>query len=313
MKNKAPVLAGQIADTDIRMLRVFNAVVECSGFTLAAVELNITRSAVSLVMADLEQRLSLRLCERGRGGFAMTTEGREVYQQAKKIFSALDEFRSGVNSIHFNLKGNLNIGITDSLVTMPQMRISNALAQLNKLGPDVQINIQMNPPNEIENGVLEGYLHAGVIPVLKTIADLEYHALYDEKSSLYCSNNHELFTSSLLDAGTLDLKPSLDLKAYSTVVQTYEQTEEISALIKKLTPSATSTDREGVAFLILTGRYLGFLPDHYAKRWVDEGLMRSVLPETMVYETHFAMITKKGIVRNSVLKNYLDQFNRELN
>ncbi len=305
MKAKSPVLAGQLADADIRTLRVFSTVVECAGFTLAAVELNITRSAVSLAMADLEHRLSLRLCERGRGGFAMTTEGREVYRQTLKLLSALDEFRSGVNSIHFHLKGELNIGLTDSLVTMPQMRISNALAQLNKQGPDVQINIQMIPPNEIESGVLDGHLHTGVIPVLKTIAGLNYCALYDEKSSLYCSAEHDLFSVNDQDI------PSSHLKEHNAVVPAYEQTDEIRSLHQKLSPLATATDREGVAFLILTGRYVGFLPDHYAKRWVNEGKMRAILPQTMSYQTHFSIITKKGITPNPVLASYLEQLKNQ--
>lgn len=301
MRTNSPVFAGQLADTDIRTLRVFKTVVECAGFTLAAVELNVTRSAVSLAMADLEQRLSLRLCERGRSGFAMTTEGREVYRQTQKLLVALDEFRSGINLIHFHLKGELNIGITDGLVTMPQMRITNALAQLNILGPDVQINIQMIPPKEIENGVLDGHLHTGIIPVLKTIAGLNYSALYDEKSSLYCSKDHQLFNVN--DKNISNLR----LKDFNAVVPSYAQTAEISALHQRLNPLATSTDREGVAFLILTGRYLGYLPDHYAKRWVTEGKMRAILPHKMTYQTHFATITKKGIVPNPVLENYLEQ------
>lgn len=303
MKTKSPVLAGQLADADIRMLRIFKTVVECSGFTSAAIELNVTRSAVSLAMADLEQRLSLRLCERGRGGFTMTTEGREVYRQIQKLLVALDEFRSGVNLIHLHLKGELNIGITDNLVTMPQMRISNALAELNRLGPDVQINIQMIPPKEIENGVLDGHLHTGIIPVLKTISGLNYSALYDEKSFLYCSEDHHLF-------GVNDNNiSSLRLKEFAAVMPAYNPNSEVSALHQKLNPSATSTDREGVAFLILTGRYVGFLPEHYAKRWVDEGRMRAILPRTMSYETHFATITKKGITANPVLENYLTLLN----
>ena len=303
INTKSPVLAGQLADADIRMLRIFKSVVECAGFTLAAVELNVTRSAVSIAMADLEHRLSLRLCERGRGGFAMTTEGREVYRQIQKLLVALDEFRGGINLIHLHLKGELNIGVTDNLVTMPQMRISNALAELSRLGPDVQINIQMIPPKEIENGVIDGHLHTGIIPVLKKMPSLKYGALYDEKSFLYCSGNHHLFS---VNDNNIS---SMQLKELATVVPAYTQTKEVSDLHQMLHPSATSTDREGVAFLILTGRYLGFLPDHYAKRWVDEGRMRAVLPHKMTYKTHFAIITKKGITPNPVLENYLEQLN----
>ncbi len=35
---------------------------------------------------------------------------------------------------------------------------------------------------------------------------------------------------------------------------------------------------EGVAFLILSGKFIGYLPVHYAAGWVDAGCMRSILP-----------------------------------
>ena len=40
--------------------------------------------------------------------------------------------------------------------------------------------------------------------------------------------------------------------------------------------SATATDREGIAFLLLTGQYLGYLPDHFAQRWVDDDVMKAI-------------------------------------
>jgi DNA-binding transcriptional LysR family regulator len=301
MKTKSPALSGKLTDTELRTLRIFMVVVQHSGFTPAALELNVSRSAVSIAMADLEQRLSLRLCERGRAGFSLTTEGREVYRSTRQLFSALDEFRTQINAIHFNLKGELNIGITDNLVTMPQMRITSALRELNRLGPDVQINIQMIPPNEIISGVLDGQLHTGVIPVLKHCDGLEYLLLYEERSSLYCGQAHELFSRH-----DSELSPSM-LKQYNGVLPAYDQTSEIKALHHELQPSASATDREGVAFLILTGRYIGYLPDHYAHRWVKEGRMRTILPDNMSYLTSFATITKKGAPSNLVLENYLKQ------
>lgn len=301
MKKKSPALAGRLADADIRTLKIFESVVECSGFTPAAVELNITRSAVSIAMSDLEHRLSLRLCDRGRGGFLLTTEGREVFRYTRQLLAAMDEFRTQINSIHYNLKGELNIGITDNLVTMPQMRITHALRELNKLGPDVQVNIQMIPPNEIESGVLEGQLHTGVIPVLKTFPGLNYQPLCEELSSLYCSKEHELF---YID--DTQISPAI-LKQHNSVLPAHEQTAEIKALHHKLRPSASATDREGVIFLILTGRYLGYLPDHYAQRWINEGVIRAILPARMSYVTRFSIITKKGASANLVLDSYLEQ------
>ncbi|WP_151670978.1 LysR family transcriptional regulator [Nitrincola schmidtii] len=297
MKTLKPALSGQIADADIRLLRIFRTVVERGGFAAAEVDLNISRAAISTAMSDLEQRLSLRLCQRGRSGFSLTEEGREVYAYTLQLLSALEEFRTQVNSLHAHLKGELNIGITDNLVTMPQMHITDAIGEIKARGPEVMINIRMTPPAEIEVAVLDGRLHLGVVPVIKALPGLNYLALYSETSQLYCSHDHPLFDQTQVT--------NKQLATLDVVAAAYAQTDEALAQYQSLRVSATATDREGIAFLILTGRYLGFLPTHYADRWVKEGQMRAIEPEHWQFSTEFSAITRKGSRPNLILETYL--------
>ncbi len=54
----------------------------------------------------------------------------------------------------------------------------------------------------------------------------------------------------------------------NTVIPAYPQSADARKQHTDLQTSASSTDREGIAFLILSGEYLGFLPTHFAARWV---------------------------------------------
>ena len=90
----------------------------------------------------------------------------------------------------------------------------------------------------------------------------------------------------------------------------YAQTPEIKAQHQPLTASATATDREGIAFLILTGRYIGFLPDHVAERWIRDGRMRAILPEQCHYITQFSAITRKGARANLILETFLKELEK---
>ncbi len=298
MKTLKPALSGQIADADIRLLRIFRNVVERGGFAAAEADLNISRAAISTAMADLEQRLSLRLCQRGRSGFSLTEEGREVYAYSLQLLSALEDFRTQVNSLHAHLKGELNIGITDNLVTMPKMYITDAIGAIKARGPEVMINIRMTPPAEIEVAVLDGRLHLGVVPVIKALPGLNYLPLYSETSQLYCSHSNALFgKEAVTDA---------ELSHMDVVAAAYAQTEEALKHYQSLYVSATATDREGIAFLILTGRYLGFLPTHYAERWVKEGRMQAIAPSQRQFTTDFSAITRKGKRPNLILETYLE-------
>ncbi|WP_136248707.1 LysR family transcriptional regulator [Halomonas borealis] len=302
MARRQEALTGSLSDADLRLMRIYRKVVECGGFSAAEVTLNISRAAISMAMNDLETRIGLRLCQRGRSGFALTDEGAEVYEATLQLLAATEGFRTRVNGLHAWLKGELNIGITDNLVTMPEMHITDALSALKERGPDVRINIRMIPPNDIELAVLDGRLHTGVVPELKTLPGLHYRSLYEEASRLYCASGHPLFDAeSVSDA---------QLARADAVTPAYAQSPEIKAFHEPLKAAASATDREGIAFLILSGRYIGYLPTHYAERWVSDGRMRALQPDTCHYVTRYSAITRKGAPPNRVLEGYLEELGR---
>ena len=301
MSARRPEPLAQVSDFDIRLLKLFRSVVECGGFSAAESVLGIGRSAISQQMSDLEQRLGLRLCQRGRAGFALTEEGREVYQSTQQLLAALESFRTEVNGLHQHLRGELNIGLTDNLVTVPHMRITAALARLKDRGPDVRVNIRMTPPSEVEQGVLDGRLHVGVVPVVGGLSGLDYQPLYDERSRLYCAVGHPLFY--------VDDKELADrrLNAQDAIAPTFRLPPEIQNHYGALNCTASASDREGMAFLILTGRYIGYLPDHYAEAWIKEGRLRALKADTRFYDISLASVTRKGRRQHLVLESFLQE------
>ncbi|KTC42358.1 LysR family transcriptional regulator [Pseudomonas putida] len=267
--SRRPDPLAQVSDFDIRLLRIFRSVVECGGFSAAENVLGIGRSAISQQMSDLEQRLGLRLCQRGRAGFSLTEEGREVYHSALQMLGAVESFRTEVNGLHRHLRGELNIGLTDNLVTLPHMRITHALAQLKDRGPDVRIQIRIQP-------------------------------LYSERSLLYCAVGHPLFYA---DDAQLD---DARLDAQEAIAPTFRLPAEIQARYQALNCTASASDREGMAFLILTGRYIGYLPDHYATFWVQQGRLRALKAAERFYDLSLSWVTRKGRRPHLVLESFLE-------
>ncbi|HSH48300.1 MAG TPA: LysR family transcriptional regulator [Halomonas sp.] len=299
MTERQPAPLGQVSDFDIRLLRVFKAVVECGGFTAAEMELGISRSAISMHMGDLEKRLGLRLCQRGRGGFSLTEEGREVYAAGMTLLASLETFRTEVNGLHHTLRGELNIGITDNLVNKPEMRITHALADLKTQGPEVRINIHMEPSDAIAQGVLDARLHVGVVPEVNLLANLEVYPLYDERSLLYCADTHPLYTDA-------DASLSADrLAEFDAVIPGYPLPKNARDAHALLGGTAAASDREGAVFLILTGCYIGYLPDHLAQPWVAAGRLRSLAIPGCQYLTPFVVITRRDRRFHRVLDVFL--------
>ncbi len=291
---------GQVHDLDIRLIRVFKAVVESGGFSAAENTLGIGRSAISLAMSDLEARTGLKLCQRGRAGFSLTEEGEQVYQAGNRMLASLEGFRTEVNSLHERLRGELSIGITDNLVTLPHMQVTEALATLKARGPEVRINIHMVPPNEVAAGVIDGRLHVGVVPAVNNLTGLVDHSLYEETSYLYCARGHPLFEA----ARRVGDEAIADADA---VAPAYALPAEALNRHQPLRCTASATDREGIAFLVLTQRYVGFLPDHFAAPWVERDRLRALAPDRHYYRIEYTVITRRDRRPHMVLETFLGE------
>lgn len=288
MKPKSRAALGQISDMDLRLLRVFRSVVDCGGMAAAELELNIGTSTVSRHIKDLETRLGLTLCRRGRGGFALTPEGEKIYAQTTQLLSATDAFRSSVDEIHQRMGGQLHVAVFDKTASNPACRISEAIRLFRHEAPDVALNLHVSTLNGIERGVLDGQFHLGIIPGHRSSDALQYVPLFDEAMLLYCGPGHAMF-----DADAPDLDWST-LRHHAFAGLGYHSPNMELSQRQRLPRRATGFDQESIATLILSGEFLGFLPIHYAQSFVALGKMRAVKPELFHYECDFFGITRRS-------------------
>lgn len=89
-------MIGNVFDVDLKMIRIFCAIVDSGGFTAAHCSLNISMPRLSTTISDLEARLGVRLCDRGRNGFRLTSEGSAIYEAAQVLLRDLDKFRERI-------------------------------------------------------------------------------------------------------------------------------------------------------------------------------------------------------------------------
>lgn len=301
---KRTSFSGQIADLDLKLLRVFKTVVECGGFSAAEVELNIGRSAISRLMSDLETRLDMHLCLRGRSGFELTEHGHLIYQATQELLIDLEKFRANVNALHRRLVGELTLWLTDNMLTDTNSPVTEVLGKFHQEEPEVKINLQVASPNEVERAVIEGRANMGIIPQHHTLPGLEYHSLHIETSQFYCGQRHPLFHLPEAEVSMAHISQhDFIAPGYTHLLLLKEQFPELKA-------AATSYQVEGIATLIISGQYVGFLPDHFATLWVEKGLMRTLLPKTLSYKVPFKIIVRRDARPNLLRTALLEAFNK---
>lgn len=284
--------------TDLTLLRVFDAVVRNKGFAAAQAELNIAPSTISNHIRALEDRLGVILCQRGREGFGLTEQGAVVIESARRLFRSLDDFATEVGNLGHDLVGDLKIGLLDNMVTDPNLHLSQAIAQFKSTPNKVLIDIRENPPHILMQKVQNGEYHLGIGAFINKIDGLRYEPLYSETNCLYCAATHPLFDA---PDGLLSLQ---NMRKESVASRAYWREdfvrnlgfENIGAKVDQIGPQL---------ILILSGKYLGFLPDHFAQPWVDAGRLRALTPKQIRYKIGFDLITQRDQKPSRVIDEFL--------
>lgn len=294
-------MPGSIQDADIKLLRIFHTIAECGGFARAQAKLNLSQSAISTHMSQLESRIGMRLCERGHSTFELTDDGRAVIIAAEKLFASLESFRTEVAEAQNKLLGELRIGFIDNSVTHPDRRIHTAIKRFSERAPDTRMRVYVGGAIELEEQVMDGRLHLAIGLFHHNIPSLEYSPLFDEDHLLYCGRDHPFFA-----------RPDAELTPEVIATTNYVSWDYVESLPGWESPfsfrdAASSPYIEGVAFMVLSGAYLAYLPTHYASFWAERNQIRAILPETTRRTASFHLITSKSSRKLRLTQAFLDE------
>lgn len=287
----------RVADADLRLLRIFATVVESKGFAVAQAELNLSASSISGYISALEQRLGVRLCTRGRAGFSLTDKGAVIYREAQRLFAALDDFVASAGATRGRLTGTLKVGLVDCTATDPNAPVMRAIQRFNQRDHDVRIELSVGAPASLQRGVLEGRLHLAIACFPTEIAALPAEPLYEEANSFYCGAGHPLFSKHTV---TLD-----DIRASRVIARSYWRGADLSRLGVEREAAAVDI-MEAQATLILSGAYLGYLPEHYAALWVAQGRLKPLMTEQLRYVAPFSMIARRSTAELQVVSKFIE-------
>ncbi|UWQ35627.1 LysR family transcriptional regulator (plasmid) [Leisingera sp. M527] len=289
-----------VADADLKLLRVFRAVAESGGLAAAETELNIGKSTISKYIADLELRLDLKLCNRGPAGFSLTDDGSKVLKSAEELLTSVSDFRAEVNEIKQQMAGTIRIALFDQCASNPEAFVPGGIRVFNKAAPAVEIELSLEPPNVIETKVISGQLDIGILALHRPSPSLDYMPLYGENMFLYCGKGHPFFDCDHASLGLRDVQ-AMNYAGIRVNSPNLHVGQKLG-----FRRSAKVQNEQALAILIMSGSYLGFLPDHLAAGFVGSGLMRKVLPRDVFYRSQFAAVTRKRPAVNRITKLFLD-------
>ena len=261
--------------------------------------LNKSKSAISLDLTHLEQRVGRRLCVRGRSGFKVTGEGQIVYLAALQLFADVEKFRDSLASAMGALTGQVRLLLIDNLVSVSAGPMAQALRNFTRQHPLAGLVLESATPAGVEQGILEGGADLGVSVLPREMSAIEAIPIFREELRLYAGKDHVLARQSLSDLG-ID-----DLVQHRLVRPGVASDPVFARLLERFPSSSRAGNIDTRMLLALSGEHLSVMPPHYAAPWVERGELIEIRPDLVRTENTFYILFKKSARQPAAARAFL--------
>lgn len=243
----------------LRQLQYLAAIAETSRFGEAAKLLNVSQSALSAQIADMEDSLGVVLLERGRHGAILTPVGHDVLTRARVILREVEELRTVARQSNDRLAGRINLGVLPSIG--PYL-LPVAARHLHQRYPDLRLAVREERTVDLKEGLERGKLDT-VISTPDMFSDYLQMPLFREDLWV-CAAPEDPLSQSGEDLSLDDLRGCQFLSL--------GRDNHFSALIQRIASDAgaiVSSEYEGTSLdaarqMAIMGAGIALLPGLYA-------------------------------------------------
>ena len=125
-------------------MEAFVLVVDTGSFSAAARRLNVGQPAVSKLVAQLEERLGVKLLVRTTRGLTATEAGLNYYERARRSIEEADEADLSARGAGASLTGKLRVA---AAVTFMRIHVMPRLPEFLHRHPDLEIEVVLDDRN----------------------------------------------------------------------------------------------------------------------------------------------------------------------
>lgn len=251
----------------IKQVRYFIATADAGRVSQAAIELNVSQSAVTAAIQQLEADLRVDLFRRYPSGVALTVEGARFLQHARNIMAAVNEATRTSLQDDTSLTGHIRVGVT---YTVAGYFLPRHYGRFARSYPHITVEMIELPREAIEHNLMDRSLDLAVMLVsnLEDKAHIACETLIRSKRRLWLPAEHALLK---VDRITL-----ADVASEPYVMLTVDEANQTAAKYWNtvaLRPNVVfkTSSVEAVRSLVAAGSGITILSDMVYRPWSLEG------------------------------------------
>jgi DNA-binding transcriptional LysR family regulator len=304
---KSEKLQHDIAISDmtisLKQVRYFITTADTGQVSQAAMELNVSQSAVTAAIKQLESDLDVRLFTRQPTGVSLTAEGARFLQHARHIMAAVNAAMRAPLNEETTVSGTVRIGVS---YTVAGYFLPRHFTRFTASYPRIKLELNELPRAAIESGLKEGSLDLAVMLVsnLKDKKHLAHETLLRSRRRLWLPVEHPLLARETITLEDIAGQPYVMLtvdEASHTAGRYWRPTGLRPNIVFK------TSSVEAVRSMVADGMGLTILSDMVYRPWSLEGQrieLRNVADEIPSMDVGLAW--SKQRVRSAATRTFHD-------
>ena len=186
---------------ELRQLRAFVAVAEELNFTRAAERLHLAQQAVSKSVRQLERELGVALLERTTREVRLTPAGEALLDSGRAALVAADAAFEQARDVGRGLSGSVRVGMTPAVGSHVRDLVTRVLLED---APDLSISFHEVRPGEIARRLRDHAVDFVLSRTERDAPEVDSAALPPSPMELHVPRDHRLAGSTAVSLGQLD-------------------------------------------------------------------------------------------------------------
>lgn len=287
----------------LRQLKYFRAVAEIGRISHAALQLNISQSAVTTAIRELEELLGQTLFERHPYGVELTRAGRRFLSHAYAVLAAADEAQHMPNEAT-SIEGTLTIAAS---YTVLGYFLPHHLQRFEQLHPQITVKVHEVAREAIEEGLITERYDMGVLLTSNVmLREISLETFFGSQRRLWVPSRHPLLAQAEVTLADVAAQPYIMLtvdEAAATALKYWSQTPYQPAV--RLRTSSVEAVRSTVA----NGLGVTILSDMVYRPWSLEGKrIETINLRDAVPTMNIGLGWKQGVAFSPAMATFREYF-----
>ncbi|AIR87748.1 LysR family transcriptional regulator [Pseudomonas cremoricolorata] len=173
----------------LQHIRAFLAVAQTGNFAKAAAQLNLSPSALTVQVQQLEEWLGVTLLERSPRHLCLTAAGQNALLPMEKLLLDLDNIVAAARDLAAARRGVVSIAALPSLCAG---LLPDVLQRFRALHPGVEVRLRDVVAQRIDHLVLEREVDFGLGVQARPVQGLAFKAIVEDRLCLFTACDHPL-------------------------------------------------------------------------------------------------------------------------